>query len=78
MACLARPALVVAVLSPIAYVLVLLAMQQAPVALVAAARESSIVVGALLGWLVLGETRGAHRLAGSVVVAAGIAAIVVG
>ena len=53
-------------------------MQEAPVALVAAARESSIVVGALLGWLVLGEARGAHRLAGSVVVAAGIAAIVVG
>ena len=73
----ARPC-VVAVLSPVAYVLVLVAMQQAPVALVAAARESSIVVGALLGWLALGEARGAHRLAGSVVVAAGIAAIVVG
>ena len=75
---LARPALAVAVLSPTAYVLVLVAMQQAPVALVAAARESSIVVGALLGWFALGEARGAHRLAGSVVVAAGIAAIVVG
>jgi drug/metabolite transporter (DMT)-like permease len=75
---LVRPALTVAVLSSIAYVLVLVAMQQAPVALVAAARESSIVVGALLGWLALGETRGAHRLAGSVVVAAGIAAIVLG
>jgi drug/metabolite transporter (DMT)-like permease len=75
---LARPALTVAVLSSVAYVLVLFAMQQAPVALVAAARESSIVIGALLGWLALGETRGAHRLAGSVVVAAGIAAIVVG
>jgi drug/metabolite transporter (DMT)-like permease len=75
---LARPALAVAVLSSVAYVLVLLAMQQAPVALVAAARESSIVVGALLGWLALGETRGAHRLAGSAVVAAGIAAIVAG
>jgi drug/metabolite transporter (DMT)-like permease len=75
---LARPALAVALLSPIAYILVLRAMQEAPVALVAAARESSIVVGALLGWFVLGEARGAHRLAGSVVVAAGIAAIVVG
>lgn len=75
---MARPVLAVAVLSPAAYVLVLVAMQQAPVALVAAARESSIVVGALLGWLALGETRGAHRLAGSVVVAAGIAAIVIG
>ncbi len=75
---LARPALTVAVLSSIAYVLVLVAMQQAPVALVAAARESSIVIGALLGWFALGEARGARRLAGSAVVAAGIAAIVVG
>ncbi len=75
---LVRPALAVAVLSAVAYVLVLFAMQQAPVSLVAAARESSIVVGALLGWLALGEARGAHRLAGSLVVAAGIAAIVVG
>ena len=49
-----------------------------PVALVAAARESSIVVGALLGWLVLGEARPLHRLAGSALVAAGIAAIVLG
>ncbi len=75
---LVRPALAVAVLSSVAYVLVLFAMQHAPVALVAAARESSIVVGAILGWMALGETRGAHRLAGSVVVAAGIAAIVMG
>ena len=65
--------------SPIAYILVLLAMQEAPVALVAAARESSIVVGALLGWLAARARPAAlHRLAGSVVVAAGIAAIVVG
>ena len=75
---LARPALVVACLSSVAYLLVLLAMQQAPVALVAAARESSIVVGALLGWLALGEARGVRRLAGSAVVALGIAAIVAG
>jgi drug/metabolite transporter (DMT)-like permease len=75
---LARPALVVALLSPAAYILVLRAMQLAPVALVAAARESSIVVGALFGWLVLQEARPLHRLAGSAVVAAGIAAIVIG
>ncbi len=75
---LARPVLVVALLSPLAYLLVLRAMQLAPVALVAAARESSIVVGALLGWLALGEERPVHRLLGSAVVAAGIAAIVLG
>ena len=49
--------MVVALLSPVAYILVLRAMQEAPVALVAAARESSIVVGALFGWLVLKEAR---------------------
>ena len=75
---LARPAWVVALLSPLAYILVLRAMQEAPVALVAAARESSIVVGALFGWLVLKEARPLHRLVGSAVVAVGIAAIVLG
>jgi drug/metabolite transporter (DMT)-like permease len=75
---LRRPALAVAVLSPLAYIFVLRAMQEAPVALVAAARESSIVVGALFGWLVLKEARPLHRLVGSLVVAAGIAAIVLG
>jgi len=75
---LGRPALAVAVLAPFAYILVLRAMQEAPVALVAAARESSIVVGALLGWLALGEGRGARRLVGSAVVAVGIAVIVAG
>jgi drug/metabolite transporter (DMT)-like permease len=70
--------LAVALLSPLAYILVLEAMRSTPVALVAAARESSIVVGALLGWLVLGEARPLHRLIGAAVVAAGIAAIVLG
>jgi drug/metabolite transporter (DMT)-like permease len=72
------PALVVAVCSPLAYILVLRAMQLAPVALVAAGRESSIVVGALLGWLVLREPRPARRLVGAVVVLAGIGLIAVG
>jgi drug/metabolite transporter (DMT)-like permease len=72
------PALTVAILSPVAYVLVLRAMQLAPVALVAAARESSIVVGAAFGWLVLREPRPARRLVGAVVVLTGIGLIAVG
>jgi drug/metabolite transporter (DMT)-like permease len=72
------PALAVATLSPLAYLLVLRAMQLAPVALVAAARESSIVVGAVFGWLVLREPRPARRLVGAVVVLAGIGLIAVG
>lgn len=70
--------LVVAAFSPLAYVLVLRAMQLAPVALVAAGRESSIVVGAVFGWLVLREPRPARRLVGAVVVLAGIGLIAVG
>lgn len=73
-----RQVLVVAVLSPMAYVLVLCAMQLAPVALVAAARESSIVVGALLGWWLLREPAPGRRLLGAVVVLAGIVGIVLG
>jgi drug/metabolite transporter (DMT)-like permease len=72
------PALVVGLLSPLAYILVLRALQLAPVALVAPARESAIVVGALFGWLVLHEPRPARRLVGAVVVLAGIVLIAVG
>ncbi len=71
------PVLAVAICSPLAYVLVLRAMQLAPVALVAAGREASIVVGALFGWLVLREPRPARRLVGAGVVLVGIALIAV-
>jgi drug/metabolite transporter (DMT)-like permease len=54
------------------YVMVLAALQMAPAAPVAAVRESSIVIAALMAWLFLGEER---RLGGAVVVAAGVAAI---
>jgi drug/metabolite transporter (DMT)-like permease len=72
------PVVAVAVLSPLAYVFVLRAMQLAPVALVAAGREASIVVGAVFGWLVLREPRPGRRLVGAAVVLAGIALIAVG
>lgn len=68
-----REVLAVAVLSPLAYVLVLQALTTAPVSLVAPLRESSIVVGAVLGWWLLGEPRAARRLAGAAVVLGGIA-----
>jgi drug/metabolite transporter (DMT)-like permease len=67
--------LVVAALSPLAYVLVLQALTLAPVSVVAPVRESSIVVGALLSWLVLREPHPARRLLGSLVVLAGVAAL---
>ncbi len=73
-----REVLAVAVLSPLAYVLVLQAMRMAPVALVAPARETSIVIGSLLAWLVLHEPHPARRLVGSAVVLVGIIALVAG
>ena len=70
-----REVLAVAVLSPLAYILVLQAMRMAPVALVAPARETSIVIGSLLAWLVLHEPHPARRLVGSAVVLVGIVAL---
>lgn len=70
-----REVFLVAILSPIAYILVLFALTMAPVSLVAPARELSIVLGGLAAWLVLGERDVVRRLAGSVIVLAGIAAI---
>jgi drug/metabolite transporter (DMT)-like permease len=70
-----REILVVAALSPLAYIFVLQALTISPVSVVAPVRESSIVVGALLSWLVLREPHPARRLAGSVIVLAGVAAL---
>lgn len=72
-----REVAVVAVLSPLAYVLVLEAMRTTPVALVAPARESSIVVGSLLAWWLFREPHPLRRLLGAAVVLVGIAMIVV-
>lgn len=69
--------LAVAVLSPLAYLLVLFALRIAPVSLVAPARELSIVVGSLGAWLLLGEPNPARRLTGAVIVLAGVTAIAV-
>lgn len=66
---------IVGLLSPVAYLLVLYAMRIAPVSMVAPARETSIVIGSVIGWLALGEPNPVRRLLGSVVVLAGVAAI---
>ena len=72
-----REIAVVAVLSPLAYVLVLEAMRTAPVSLVAPARESSIVVGSLLAWWLFKEPDPLRRLLGAAVVLGGIMLIAV-
>ena len=55
-----------------AYMAVLTAMSLAPVSYVVAARETSIVVGALLGALILKERHPATRIAGAIVIFAGV------
>ncbi|MGO4392775.1 EamA family transporter [Variovorax sp. M-6] len=70
----AVPILIVAVFSPLAYILVLTAMLKAPVALVAPLRESSIVIGSLVACRLFREGHLVRRIAGAAVVLAGIAA----
>ena len=63
----------IAVMTLVAYSLVLRAFQIAPISYAGAAREVGIVFGALAGWLLLGERFGAHSATvGAVLVFAGI------
>jgi drug/metabolite transporter (DMT)-like permease len=65
----------VALLSPLAYVLVLNAMQLAPISLVAPTRELSILFAAVLGSRALAEGEGARRAVAAVVMVVGVALI---
>jgi len=58
-----------------AYLLVLVALTLAPAAAVAAVRESSVVMAAVLAWVVLGEAVTWLRFAGAMAVAGGVALI---
>jgi drug/metabolite transporter (DMT)-like permease len=71
-------ALGVAVLSPLAYILVLFALAHAPVSYVAPAREISILVGAVAGTTVLAEGHRRRRLLAAGAIFAGIVALAVG
>lgn len=73
-----RFALLVAVVSPVAYVLVLYAMQQAPLSHVAPAREVSMLFAALIGGHLLGEGDRVARILGAVCIAAGVTALALG
>jgi drug/metabolite transporter (DMT)-like permease len=68
----------VALLSPVAYVLVLTAMSFTPVSTVAPAREVSIVIGAFFGAKLLKEADGRRRLWAAAVMALGVAALALG
>ncbi|MBS0631529.1 MAG: EamA family transporter [Verrucomicrobia bacterium] len=68
----------VALLSPVAYILVLTAMKFTPVSYVAPAREVSIVIGAFIGAKYLKEADGRRRLWAAVAMAAGVIALALG
>jgi drug/metabolite transporter (DMT)-like permease len=61
----------------VAYSMVLAAVRLAPVGYVAALRESSVVLGAAAGWLLLDERLGRMRVVSSAVVAAGLVLLIV-
>lgn len=67
-----------AVLSPLAYILVLIALSFTAVSAVAPAREVSVLAGVLLGRRLLGEGQLARRLAAATAIAAGIICIAIG
>lgn len=75
----AHPSVVaIGVSSAVTYLLVLFALRLASAASVSAVRETSVVIAAGLARGVLGEPVGAKRLAGSLVVAGGIALLALG
>lgn len=71
-------ALMVGAISPVSYVLVLYAMQVAPLSHVAPAREVSMLFAALIGGHLLGEGDRLQRLLGAVLIAAGVMALALG
>lgn len=71
-------AAMVGIVSPISYVLVLYAMQTAPMSHVAPAREVSMLFAALLGGHLLGEGDRMARLAGAACIAFGVIALALG
>ena len=73
-----REVVLVAVLTPMAYILVLTAMVFTPVSYVAPAREISILVGTAMGSRLLAEGDAPRRLTAATAIVVGVAALAVG
>ena len=73
-----RNAVGVGLLSPLAYVLILYALARAPVTYVAPARETSILIGTLLGTTVLAEGDTLRRLLAAGAIVVGVTALALG
>lgn len=71
-------ALLVGAISPVSYVLVLYAVQQAPISHVAPAREVSMLFAALIGGYMLRESQRGLRLLGAAFMVIGIVALGMG
>lgn len=61
-----------AIIGFVGYLLVLVALRLTQVSYVAALREVSVVLAAIVGWRVLGEPAGAQRIAAAVLAAGGL------
>jgi drug/metabolite transporter (DMT)-like permease len=70
-----RPAAIVSVLGPLGYVLVLFAMQLAPISHVAPARELSTLIGTYFGARVLREKAAPSRMIGAVCIVTGVVSL---
>jgi drug/metabolite transporter (DMT)-like permease len=66
-----------AALGVVAYLFALFSYRISPVSYSGAIREVSVVIGAFLGWRLLGETMGARRVLGAIVIFVGILIITV-
>lgn len=64
--------IIVGVLGPLAYMLILTAFQFAPVSIIAPAREVSVVLVGIAGWLLFKEPNPLQRLGGAAVVLLGV------
>ena len=73
-----REACVVALFSPLAYILVLTALVFTPVSYVAPARESSILIGTIMGARLLSEGDGRRRMVAAGGMVLGVIALAVG
>lgn len=71
----ARPVAMVSVLGPLGYILVLFAMQLAPISHVAPARELATLIGTYFGARVLKEKAAPSRLLGAVCIVAGVVSL---
>ena len=71
----AKPVAIVSVLGPLGYILVLFAMQLAPISHVAPARELATLIGTYFGARMLKEKAAPARLAGAACIVAGVVSL---